>query len=313
MSYKTTVITLCLVLTLLVCVDYLNAWTTAPPNPPQNNAAAPINVGTLVQRKAGNFAANIVAALTEMRSDRYCNALGQNCISLQQTCTPGQTLIADATGTLVCANFPTTPTPQPPTPPPPNPPTPPVQQIVRSFYTQYAALIRDPAFLAWGSSSGLQPYTGSRCGAGPTGSTYRCETGWYHFSQPQPTLETYNKICSYLMVNGKYAAGAVLADYGSDNGNRAHQWSNANKRWSYSASYGFGGGIDAVAMSCIGDSVSKQGAFWLTSNHPSPTCTISTGTNSNCNNGNCTQMTTTKVSWASYRFRCNPFPIPPMR
>ncbi len=86
------IITLCL---LLVGLNYLNAWTgpatsPLPTNPPNNNVAAPINVGGIMQVKAGDLgaatfiadnvvAANEVESLTKMLSPEYCDENGANC------------------------------------------------------------------------------------------------------------------------------------------------------------------------------------------------------------------------------------------
>jgi hypothetical protein len=57
------------------------AWTAPAGTPPNNNTDAPINVGSTTQAKTGNLMANIMAATTEMRANRYCDALGGNCVS----------------------------------------------------------------------------------------------------------------------------------------------------------------------------------------------------------------------------------------
>lgn len=57
------------------------SWTPSSGMPPANNTAAPVNIGTTTQAKNGNLAANIFAATTEMRSNRYCDALGGNCFT----------------------------------------------------------------------------------------------------------------------------------------------------------------------------------------------------------------------------------------
>ncbi len=151
---------LIVVLCLLVSVDYLSAWTAAPPSPPQNNAAAPINTSATVQTKTGDMIARIFAAVTEMRSDRYCDRLGQNCARAGSfslpVCAQGQTLIADATGQWQC----TTPTTPPPPPPPPPPPTPAGNwyQAANRSCTNYCSSI--------GKVSANDPNKGTMCVSG---------------------------------------------------------------------------------------------------------------------------------------------------
>jgi hypothetical protein len=64
----------------LVGYSFMSAqWTPASGTPPANNTEAPINISSTTQSKSGNLAANIFAATTEMRSNRYCDELGANC------------------------------------------------------------------------------------------------------------------------------------------------------------------------------------------------------------------------------------------
>lgn len=68
---------------LLVSFNSLSAsWTPSTGVPPTSNVPAPLNIGTTTQAKAGNLTAAILGATTEMRSNRYCDALGNNCTSL---------------------------------------------------------------------------------------------------------------------------------------------------------------------------------------------------------------------------------------
>ncbi len=82
---------------LLVGMNYLNAWTgpattPSPTNPPNNNVAAPINIGGIEQVKAGDLGAanfiadnvtatNEVVSLTKMLSPEYCDETGLICTS----------------------------------------------------------------------------------------------------------------------------------------------------------------------------------------------------------------------------------------
>ncbi len=354
------IISLVLVLMLLVGVDYLNAWTVPTQAPPGGNVAAPINTSATFQQKSGNFAGNILAALTEVRSNRYCDALGNNCISIPR-CQPGQTLVADASSNWVCSGATVTPTSSAPTLTFTVAPTSvttggsatltwsstnatactasgawsgaksttgtqstgvqntagaqtfslsctgsggsvqksvtvnvtATPQIVRSFYTQFSGLLNDKYFRAWyGPGAAL-----------PAVQKYYNDKGWWLYNNPTASTATLNKICSYLMVNGKYQAGGlVTADYGSDNNNTYYLWNGSS--W-VSGVYGYWGAIDVVQTNCIGDSVSQHGAFWLTSNHANLTC----GTGSwGGRNGN---LWIPPPSWASAGYRCNPFPVVP--
>lgn len=59
-------------------------WTAPTENPPDGNVPAPINVGTTAQVKQGTLGVNILATATTtgaVWSDRYCDALGQNCFT----------------------------------------------------------------------------------------------------------------------------------------------------------------------------------------------------------------------------------------
>ncbi len=67
---------------LLTGYNFMSAqWSAPTATPPGNNTAAPVNVGATTQAKSGNLAVNIFAATTEMRSTRYCNGLGLNCLT----------------------------------------------------------------------------------------------------------------------------------------------------------------------------------------------------------------------------------------
>lgn len=78
----TSLFALALAVTTLVGYNVISAAWTAPTDaPPNANVEAPINVGVVTQYKEGNLAASILAATTEMRSNRYCDALGENCVS----------------------------------------------------------------------------------------------------------------------------------------------------------------------------------------------------------------------------------------
>ena len=75
-----TYVPLILCFCLLAGYNFMQAdWSAPTATAPGDNTAAPVNIGSTTQAKSGNLAANIFAATTEMRSDRYCDALGNNC------------------------------------------------------------------------------------------------------------------------------------------------------------------------------------------------------------------------------------------
>ncbi len=65
---------------LLVSFTILYAvWSPPSGVPTNNNALEPINIGTSTQTKSGSIMATIFAATHQMRSNLYCDALGNNC------------------------------------------------------------------------------------------------------------------------------------------------------------------------------------------------------------------------------------------
>ena len=71
---------------MLVGFHSLSAsWTPPIATPPGSNVAAPVNIGSTTQVKVGNLGGAIVAATNEIRSDRYCDALGNNCFGVGST------------------------------------------------------------------------------------------------------------------------------------------------------------------------------------------------------------------------------------
>jgi hypothetical protein len=82
-SYRSLII-VAAVMILLAGYNFINAaWTPATGTPPANNTEAPLNVSSTTQAKSGNLQANIFAATTEMRANRYCDALGTTALRLQ--------------------------------------------------------------------------------------------------------------------------------------------------------------------------------------------------------------------------------------
>ncbi len=81
-SLKLTHFVLALLAVVLVGFHSLSAsWTPAEFMPPNGNAATPLNTSSTTQSKTGNLAAVIFAATGEMRSNQYCDEMGQNCFS----------------------------------------------------------------------------------------------------------------------------------------------------------------------------------------------------------------------------------------
>lgn len=103
---------LCLICVFLVGYQFMGAavWTSPTASPPNNNTDSPVNIGVTTQQKAGNLQANIFAASSEVRSDRYCDALGGNCFDASQvakaeSCPNGEFVKGfKANGGLICAD-----------------------------------------------------------------------------------------------------------------------------------------------------------------------------------------------------------------
>ncbi len=66
----------------LLTYNFINAqWVGPAGNPTTNNIAAPINVSAVTQTKTGDLVVDSLAAVTDIRSDYYCDALGLNCVN----------------------------------------------------------------------------------------------------------------------------------------------------------------------------------------------------------------------------------------
>ena len=79
------VATLFAVIFTIASYGFMYAWVAPISVPTNNNAEAPVDTGTVTQTKDGNLAVNTLAAVTEVRSNRYCDALGNNCGSGHDT------------------------------------------------------------------------------------------------------------------------------------------------------------------------------------------------------------------------------------
>ncbi len=120
-------------LALLITGDALFAWTAPGANPTAGNVAAPLHTGAANQDKSGSLGVGAlsvfgrvyvqgVSAAPQVNSTAalevdgfiaatgYCAGNGQNCSGPLPTCSSGQTLVADASGSWVCG----TATPVPP-------------------------------------------------------------------------------------------------------------------------------------------------------------------------------------------------------
>ncbi len=108
MKSTTSLLSLTICLSVLVGYNFMSAsWTSAPTNPPSNNAEAPINVSATTQTKAGRLNvqagasmgvattgvmfrtngtawANMQVATAQMRSPQYCDELGANCFDASE-------------------------------------------------------------------------------------------------------------------------------------------------------------------------------------------------------------------------------------
>ena len=113
-----------LVITLFLSYNFINAaWTAPGGNPPTNNTEAPVNVGTATQTKNsrldlrygtnmatntarimfqtnGAVVGNIFAASAEMRSNLYCDNMGNNCFD------PNDVGGAGTAGNKTCGDLP---------------------------------------------------------------------------------------------------------------------------------------------------------------------------------------------------------------
>lgn len=77
---------LLIVLFGLLTYNFISAqWVGPTGNPTANNVATPINVGIKSQTKYGDLVVNTLATVNDVWSDRYCDALGQNCFTATST------------------------------------------------------------------------------------------------------------------------------------------------------------------------------------------------------------------------------------
>lgn len=56
------------------------AWTAPSGTAPAGNVDAPLNTGATAQIKTGGLVVDTLAAVTEIRSNRYCDSFGLNCV-----------------------------------------------------------------------------------------------------------------------------------------------------------------------------------------------------------------------------------------
>lgn len=85
---------------LVVSYQFVSAgWTPPSALPPNGNSEPPINVGTTTQTKNGNLVVDTLAAVSEVWSDNYCDAVGGNC-NPQVGAPPSPFTYGRATGTF---------------------------------------------------------------------------------------------------------------------------------------------------------------------------------------------------------------------
>ena len=78
---------LTIALTLALAANFAyGQWSNPPAAAPGSNVAAPVNVGGDPQNKSGTFGAGslnsfVITANTQMRSPRYCDENGLNCVA----------------------------------------------------------------------------------------------------------------------------------------------------------------------------------------------------------------------------------------
>ena len=256
--------------------NFMNAaWTPAPAGiPPANNAEAPVNVGATYQAKTGDLGA------VRMRAGEYCDAAGANCfggatggmitlgvirgetnsltLTAQSLCTAagfsGVWAAMNVTGLedIICFSSPF------------------VGKLpeVQTFVSAYFAMRSDPSFISfWGSA--LPNYDPTFC-SNSVNNLYSAAslTGGPSNSLYSPNvIRTYDGICSYMMVNGKWKQGTVppVFDSGSDSGNNAIYWSGTAN---VTVPHNWNDFHDALTLTCTGDSVTTQGNWWVKSSRP---------------------------------------------
>ncbi len=114
-SYRTLLSIFVAVFVLLGFQFMSAAWGAPTAIPPNNNADVPINTGSTTQVKSGNFNASPIQARSAIWSDRYCDALGYNCIDTPQgriitSCPEGTAIRAiNPDGSVVCQVVPAAP------------------------------------------------------------------------------------------------------------------------------------------------------------------------------------------------------------
>ena len=81
-----------------LAAPFVGAWVSAPVGAPANNRDVPINVGSELQTKSGNLTAIILGASDDMRSNRYCDVNGYNCLTMPLSAGGGVTSLTAGTG-----------------------------------------------------------------------------------------------------------------------------------------------------------------------------------------------------------------------
>ena len=94
---------------LLVGMNYINAWTgpatsPSPTNAPNNNAAAPLTVGTSPQVKNGALGVTVLLA-DSVQATEYCDVTGTSCTKALPACSAGEMLMAGTAGSWKCGSI----------------------------------------------------------------------------------------------------------------------------------------------------------------------------------------------------------------
>ena len=76
-------------------------WFPPAGNPPTQNVAAPINVGTTTQMKNGDFAADTIVGFDAVHASQYCDVNGNHCLDLS-SCNVGDSLVLQSSGDWGC-------------------------------------------------------------------------------------------------------------------------------------------------------------------------------------------------------------------
>jgi hypothetical protein len=253
-----------IILSSLLAVAVIYAFTEPTKTPPQGNVAAPINVGSSSQIKGGplqvNGFRNIGTTILDgsvgigtMNPQAKLDVAGQIKISGGNP-GEGKVLTSDASGLASWqpVNVGNT------------------QNVVTPFFTRYTYLMSyDNEFYNWVNNNRdtiTIPNPMPRNGGD--------DHGWYiRKLSDQKFKDTANKLCEYLtggnatitklsntelnVFSGNHVSGG---DYGSDNNNIAYYWDPASSKWK-AESHGDNGWIDITWLVCEGSPLPRAVKF----------------------------------------------------